>query len=81
MASSSSFSEVYEPRLLAALQEIYDVAWQEIQAFPNVLVAAENKDKRQAELAQMIILAHRSGMPPEETKTALLTEISSFRQP
>jgi hypothetical protein len=69
MAATSSFSELYDPQLLGALQEIFDLVWERINSTPG-----ENAEKQQTDLAQAIILAHRSGLQPNEIKAALLSK-------
>ena len=71
----SSFKAYFEPESLAALQAIFDEAWQEINALPGRAVTAKDADERRTDLAQMIILAHRSGLPPERIKDAVLGRI------
>jgi hypothetical protein len=62
-------SEIYSPDLIRALQAIFDHTWQEISATRS---SPETADARRNDLAQMIILAHKSGLQPDEIKQALL---------
>ena len=71
----SSFKTYFDPESLATLQAIFDDVWQEISALPGRAVTANDADERRTDLAQMIILAHRSGMPPERIKDAVLGRI------
>ena len=68
----SGFKAYFEPESLAVLQAIFDEVWQEISALPGRAVTAKDADERRCDLAQMIILAHRSGVPPERIKAAVL---------
>ena len=58
-----------EVELVKVLQDIFDEVWQEIEPKTQ----DHNADERRSELARLIILAHRSGLKPEEIKTAILT--------
>jgi hypothetical protein len=53
-------------KLRGPLREIFDLAWQEM------VVATGDAEQRQNDLAQMILLAHRSGVSPEQIRAALL---------
>jgi hypothetical protein len=69
----SSFKTFFDPESLAVLQSIFDDIWQEISAVPGGrAVTANDADERRTDLAQMIILAHKSGVPPERIKAAVL---------
>jgi hypothetical protein len=70
---SSTLKSYFEPQVLTALQAVFDDAWAEINA--TRAVTAKEADKRRTDLAQMIILAHRSGMPPERIKETVLGRI------
>jgi hypothetical protein len=72
---SSTLESYFAPEVLSALQAIFDEAWQEINVQPAHAVTANEADARRTDLAQMIILAHRSGMPPERIKDAVLGRI------
>lgn len=69
----------YGPELIGVLQEIFDLAWQEINAIPDYPISDGHADKRRNDLAEMIILAHRSGLRPEEIKKAVLGDIAHKR--
>jgi hypothetical protein len=62
-------SEIYNPDLIRALQAVFDDAWQEISA---THCALEHADATRNDLAQMIILAHKCGLEPDEIKLAIL---------
>jgi hypothetical protein len=79
VVTSNKSSAVYDPELVGVLQEIFDLAWQQISSTSAYPGAGENADTRRNDLAQMIILAHRSGLQPEEIKAVLLSEITSVR--
>jgi hypothetical protein len=66
------WSEFYDPKVLGALQEIFDVAWQKINSTPGHSLGGDNAEQRRIDLAQMIILAHKSGLQPEEIKASIL---------
>ena len=68
----SSFQAYFEAESLAALQRTFDEVWHEINALPGRAATAKEADERRTDLAQMIILAHRSGIPPERIKDAVL---------
>ena len=70
---AKEYGAYFEPDLLAALQAIFDEAWQEISAMPGAV--GDDEDERRTDLAQMIILAHKSGMPLERIKDAVLGRI------
>jgi hypothetical protein len=72
---SSTLKSYFEPEVLTALQAIFDDAWEQITAAGTV--TAKEADKRRTDLAKMIVFAHRSGMPPEEIKGAVLGLIIS----
>jgi hypothetical protein len=71
----SNYEAYFEPELLGILQAIFDEAWQEICALPGRAVIAEDAETRRSDLAEMIILAHRSGLPLERIKDAVLGRI------
>jgi hypothetical protein len=71
----STLESYLAPEVLSALQVIFDEAWQEIKAQPACAVAANDDDQRRTDLAQMIILAHRSGLSRERIKDAVLGHI------
>jgi hypothetical protein len=73
--ATSTFKTYFEPEVLAALQAVFDAAWQEINAMPGRAVTAKDADERRADLAEMIMLAHKSGVPPERIKDAVLGRI------
>jgi hypothetical protein len=52
--------------LRGPLREIFDLALQEMT------VAKGDAERRRNDLAQMILLAHRSGLLPEQIRAALL---------
>jgi hypothetical protein len=68
----STFKSYLEPQLLAALQKVFDEAWQEINLLPGRAATARDAAERRTDLAQMIFLAHKSGIPPERIKDAVL---------
>jgi hypothetical protein len=72
---SSTLDSYFAPEVLSTLQAVFDEAWQEI----NVQLACAPKEAEEwrTDLAQMIILAHRSGIPPERIKDAVLGRIIS----
>jgi len=72
---SSSLESYFDSQVLSALQAVFDEAWQEISALPDRAVTAKDAEARRTDLAQMIILAHRSGIPPEAIKAAVLGHI------
>jgi hypothetical protein len=67
---SSTIESYFAPEVLSALQSVFDEAWQEIQ--PAFALTAREAEERRTDLAQMIILAHRSGMPPQRIRDAVL---------
>jgi hypothetical protein len=69
--------EFYEPELVGALQEVFDRAWKEINANSSRSGSVKAAVQRRNDLAQMILLAHRSGMQPEQISTALRAMTSS----
>lgn len=69
-------SLVYGPEIIRVLQEVFDAAWTEMAAREGS-VSSEEADKRRSDLAQMILLEHRSGLSPEEIKAAVLGQINS----
>lgn len=69
------FEAYFDPEVLAKLQAVFDEVWQEINALPGRAVTEKDADERRTDLAQMIILAHRSGLPPERIKDAVLGRI------
>jgi hypothetical protein len=71
----SNYEAYFEPELLGNLQAIFDEAWQEINALPGRAVTEEDADARRTDLAEMIILAHKSGLPLERIKVAVLGRI------
>ena len=72
---SSTLSSYFPPEVLSALQAVFDDAWQEISALPDRAATAKDAEARRTDLAQMIILAHRSGIPPEQIREAVLGRI------
>src|SRR4051812_25334656 len=68
----SSFKTYFDPESLATLQAIFDGLWQEINALPGRAVTEKDAEERRTDLAQMIILAHRSGLSPERIKDTVL---------
>jgi hypothetical protein len=74
---------VDDPETLRALQEVFDVTWSEINSTPDNTPtgdrAGDGSGNRRNDLAQMIILAHQSGLRPEEIRTAILGEITASR--
>jgi hypothetical protein len=68
----SAFKSYLEPQLLAALQKVFDEAWREINPLPGRAATARDAAERRTDLAQMIFLAHKSGIPPERIKDAVL---------
>ena len=71
--SSQIESRIYGPELLAVLQEIFDQVWQELNS--TGYATDRYADQRRNDLAQMIILAHRSGLQPDEIKAAVLRDM------
>jgi hypothetical protein len=67
---SRTLKSYFEPEVLVALQAVFDDAWEEINA--GRVLTAQESDHRRADLAQKIIFAHRSGIPPEKIKDSLL---------
>jgi hypothetical protein len=76
MGRQTTQPEFYEPELLGALQEIFDLAWQQIIATPGYSLNEKSAEQRRRDLSQMIILAYRSGMQPEEIKAFILEDIA-----
>jgi hypothetical protein len=74
---TSTLQTYFAPEVLSALQAIFDEVWQEINARPGRAVTAKETAERRTDLAQMIILAHRSGIPPERIRDAVLGRIVS----
>ena len=72
---SSTLESYFAPEVLSALQAVFDEAWQEISVQPAFALTDKEAEERRTDLAQMIILAHRSGMPPERIKDAVLGRI------
>jgi hypothetical protein len=72
----NQFPSIHDPVVLRGLQEIFDLAWNAINSTPDAPITGENADKRRHDLAEMIILAHKSGLQPEEIKAAILGEIT-----
>ena len=70
---SSSLESYFDPEVLSALQAVFDEAWRKISALPDRAVTAKDAEARRTDLAQIIILAHRSGIPPEQIKAAVLS--------
>ena len=68
----STFRSFLEPELLTALQTIFDEVWKEINLLPGRAATARDAAERRTDLAQMIFLAHKSGIPPEGIKAAVL---------
>jgi hypothetical protein len=77
MGTQSDVVEFYEPELVGALQEVFDRAWKEINATLSQPGSVKSAEQRRNDLAQMILLAHRSGMQPEQISTALRAITSS----
>jgi hypothetical protein len=71
------WSESCDPKSLGELQEIFDCVWREMTSILSYSVLKEHDDQRRKDLAQMIILAHRSGLGIEDIKDALLGELPS----
>jgi hypothetical protein len=71
----SNYEAYFDPELLRTLQAIFDEAWQEICALPGRAAPAEDADTQRSDLAEMIILAHRSGLPLERIKEVVLGRI------
>ena len=71
--ATSDYEAYFEPESLAALQAIFDEAWQEISALPSVV--GDDEEERRTDVAQIIILAHKSGMPLERIKVAVLGRV------
>jgi hypothetical protein len=67
---STPLKTYFEPEVLMALQAVFDDAWQEINA--GRALTAQESDHRRTDLAQKIIFAHRSGIPPEQIKDSVL---------
>ena len=70
--ANSNYNSYFGPESLGELQAVFDEAWDEISALPGRAVTATEADERRTDLAQMIILAHRSGIPPEKIKNIVL---------
>jgi hypothetical protein len=68
----SSFKTYFDPESLAALQTIFDESWQAMNALPGRAVTGREAEEQRTDLAQMIIMAHNSGMAPERIKAAVL---------
>ena len=68
----STFRSFLEPELLTALQTIFDEVWKETNLLPGRAATARDAAERRTDLAQMIFLAHKSGIPPERIKDAVL---------
>jgi hypothetical protein len=62
------WAAMHEFELVRVLQEVFDDVWQEIE--PKV--SRGDADIKRGELARQIILAHRSGLKPEEIRAAVL---------
>jgi hypothetical protein len=65
------YEAYFESELLGALQAVFDEAWQEISTLPG------NSEERRTGLAEMIILAHRSGLQPNRIKAAVLGRVTA----
>ena len=72
---TSTFRSYFEPEVVAVLQTVFDETWQELNALPGRAATAQDTDVRRTDLAQMIILAHKSGIPTERIKDAVLGRI------
>ena len=55
-----------QSNLRGPLREIFELAWQEMAA------ANGDAEQRRNDLAQMILLAHRSGVTPEQIRASVL---------
>jgi len=73
--ASSTLKTYLEPESLAMLQGIFDEAWRQINALPARVAAAGEFEERRTDLAQMIMLAHRSGVAPDRIKDTVLGRI------
>jgi hypothetical protein len=62
---------VLDSEMLKALQEVFDYAWKELVSWPDGLSLGETLEMRRNELAAMIMLAHRSGLNPDEIVDAI----------
>jgi hypothetical protein len=72
---SSTLTSYLDPEVLSALQAIFDEAWKEINGQPTCDLTTKEANERRTDLAQMLILAHRSGMSPARIKNAVLGRI------
>jgi hypothetical protein len=77
MGTQSDVLEFYEPELVGVLQEVFDRAWKEINATLSQPGSVKSAEQRRNDLAQMILLAHRSGMQPDQISRALRAITSS----
>ena len=68
-----------ELELLGELQKIFDQAWQEIAASGHS--SDQEAERTRADLAQMIMLAHRSGLAPEAIRLAVTERVHSGTPP
>jgi len=66
---SQAFSE---PELLGELQKIFDQAWRDIAASG---LPSSQAEKTRVDLAQMIMLAHRSGLSLDAIRQAVARRI------
>ena len=72
MPTHGQYSSVYDPETLRALQDIFDSTWAELNAAAEPVLTGEQAENRRVDLVQMILLAHKSGLSPEEIKAAIL---------
>jgi hypothetical protein len=70
---------VLEPELAGALQDVFEAAWREINLAYYPPLSDGNAQARRSDLARMIILAHQSGLQPDEIKRAILGDIARSR--
>ena len=70
---SSDIEAYFDPDLLGQLQAIFDQAWQEIGN--NGHSSGKDVERTRTDLAQMIILAHRSGLSPPAIKRAIMERL------
>jgi hypothetical protein len=70
MGRQIKWSEFNDPTWLGALQQVFDEAWQQLEANPTV--PASDPEQQRTNLAEMIILAYQRGLQPDQIKAALL---------
>lgn len=68
----STFRSYLEPEFITALPTIFDEVWKEINLLPGAQRRRKMPLTNAPDLAQMIFHAHKSGIPPERIKAAVL---------